>query len=275
MTRRSSPEILGKAPSRKAEPKTPKTKGEKRRATLALPPQRAFQYKGMHRLIPSLYSRDETLLSAIAANDAMLEDMILLDGVTNDRIQGEQRGLVGIGIHELMYGVPHAHIVNAAFTHASASGGRFNDATRGAWYAADELQTSMAEVAYHKARRLAEIIVPELPNQRPDLEVTTYDDWLADFRAEFHVLRPPEKFIEYLKPEPVPVCYTKSQSMAKTLLNGASNGIVYESVRRPKHLCVVCFRPALVYDPRRGSSFELTLKATEKGYTRKVRRIAA
>ena len=131
------------------------------------------------------------------------------------------------------------------------------------------------EVAYHKARRLAEIIVPELPEQRPDLEVTTYDDWLADFRAEFHMLHPREKFAEYLKPEPVPESYAKPQALARTLLNNASNGIVYESVRRPKHMCVVCFRPALVYDPRRGASFELTLKATEKGYTRKVRRIAA
>src|SRR5690242_19691412 len=123
---RSSPQVSRETLRRKA-------KGERRMATLALPPQRTFQYKRMHRLIPSLYSRDETLLSAIAENDAMLEDVILLDGVTNDRIQGEQRALVGIGIHELMYGVPHAHIVNAAFTHASASGGRFNDATRGAW----------------------------------------------------------------------------------------------------------------------------------------------
>jgi len=228
----------------------------------------------MHRLIPSRYSRDETVLSEIAGNDEMLDDIILLDGVTNDRIQGEQRGLAGIGVHELVYGIPHAHIVNAAFTHTSAEGGRFNDATRGAWYAADELNTSVAEVAYHKARRLAEIVVPELPDQRPDLEVTTYDDWLADFRAEFHVLRPRESFAEFLRPEPVPRCYTKSQELARKLLNDASNGFVYESVRRPRHYCLVCFRPALVYDPRRGASFELTLKASDSGYTRKVHRLA-
>ncbi len=239
-----------------------------------LPPRRTVQYRGMHRLIPSLYSRDETVLSEIADNETTLEDVILLDGVTNDRIQGEQRGLAGIGIHELVYGIPNAHIVNAAFTHAGMSGGRFNDATRGAWYAADELNTSVAEVAYHKARRLAEIVVPELPHRRPDLEVTTYDDWLADFRAEFHVLRPREKFAESLQPEPVPQCYATSQMLANLLLNGASNGIVYESVRRARHYCLVCFRPALVYNPRRGASLELTLKAGTEGYTHKVRRLA-
>ena len=241
---------------------------------MTAPPHRAVHYRGMHRLIPSLYSDNETVLSDIAEDDAMLEDFVLLDGVTNDRIQGEQRGLAGIGIHELVYGIPNAHIVNAAFTHSSAEGGRFNDATRGAWYAADELNTSVAEVAYHKARRLAEITVPELPDQRPDLEVTTYDDWLADFRAEFHVLRPREKFAEYLEGEPVPQCYARSQSLADVLLNDASNGVIYESVRRPRHYCLVCFRPALVYDPRRGASFELTLRASASGYTRRVRRLA-
>ncbi|HZP23380.1 MAG TPA: RES family NAD+ phosphorylase [Terriglobales bacterium] len=240
----------------------------------ALPQRRSFQQRGMHRLIPSRYSREETVLSEIIDNDAMLEDIILLDGVTNDRVQGEQHGLVGIGIHELVYGVPGAHIVNAAFTHAGAFGGRFNDPTRGAWYAADELNTSIAEVAYHKARRLAEIVVPELPEQRPDLEVTTYDDWLADFRAEFHVLQPREQFADFLQPEPLPQCYAASQTLARRLLQDASNGIVYESVRRPRHYCVVCFRPALVYDPRRGASLELTLKADLSGYTRKVRRLA-
>jgi len=239
----------------------------------AIPPRRAVHYRGTHRLIPSLYSRDETLLSEIADDDAMLEDLVLLDGVTNDRIQGEQRGLAGIGIHELVYGIPHAHIVNAAFTHASASGGRFNDATRGAWYAADELNTSVAEATYHKARRLAEIVVPELPGKRPNLEVTTYDDWLADFRAEFHVLRPREKFAEILQPEPVPACYARPQELARKLLNEASNGLVYESVRRPKHFCLVCFRPALVYDVRRAASFEITFKASGSGYTHKVRRL--
>jgi len=228
----------------------------------------------MHRLIPSLYSRDETVLSEIAANDTMLEDIVLLDGVSNDRIQGEQRGLGGIGIHELVYGIPNAHIVNAAFTHSSAAGGRFNDSTRGAWYATDELNTSVAEVAYHKARRLAEIVVPELPGQRPDLEVTTYDDWLADFRAEFHVLRPRENFAGYLQAEPVPQCYARSQALANVLLNDASNGVVYESVRRPRHYCLVCFRPALVYDTRRGASLELTLRASASGYRPRVRRLA-
>jgi hypothetical protein len=119
------------------------------------PPVLPFSLDGVHRLIPSLYSEAGTLLADIADSEEMLEDMILMDGATNNRIQGEQQGLIGISTYELVYGIPNAHIVNAAFTHTQEAGSRFNDHTRGAWYAAEELETSLAEVTYHKARRLA------------------------------------------------------------------------------------------------------------------------
>jgi hypothetical protein len=230
-----------------------------------------FTLDGFHRLIPSRYSEAGTVLADIADGEEMLEDIILLDGATNDRIQGEQQGLIGISTYELVYGIPNAHIVNAAFTHTNEAGSRFNDHTRGAWYAAEELETSLAEVTYHKARRLAEIVAPGLPGDRPDEEVSTFDDWLADFRSQFHALEPAEDFPECLQPEPVPQCYAASQQMARRLLQTQSNGLVYHSVRRKGFRCIVCFRPALVYNPRRGKRLEITFRATSNGYKHRVR----
>ena len=214
----------------------------------------------MNRLLPSPYSHGGTVWAEVADNDDMLQDLILLESATNDRVQGEQNGLSGISTYELVYGIPNAHIVNAAFTHASEVGARFNDHTRGAWYAAEELETSLAEVTYHKARRLSEIVVPELPDARPDREASTYDDWLADFRAAFHVLSPP-----------VPQCYAASQQMAGQLLNQQSNGIIYPSVRRRGSQCLVCFRPALIYNPRRSTQLEISFTASKSGYQHAVR----
>jgi RES domain len=230
------------------------------------PPAFAFELDSWHRLIPSRFSEAGTVLAEIADNDAMLADIILLDGATNDRIQGERQGLIGISTYELVYGIPNAHVVNAAFTHASETGGRFNDHTRGAWYAGEELATSIAEVTYHKARRLADIVVPELPGQRPDRESSTYDDWLADFRSTFHSLDPPEQFPDYLQPEPVPECYEAPQQLARHLLTAQSNGVVYNSVRRTASRCLACFRPALVYHPRQDQRLEITFTATATGY---------
>lgn len=211
------------------------------------------------------------MLAGIADTEQMLEEIVLLDGATNDRIQGEQQGLMGISTYELVYGIPNAHIVNAAFTHTNEAGSRFNDQTRGAWYAADEMETSIAEVTYHKARRLAEIIVPELAGERPDEDVSSYDDWLADFHSDFHVLEPASKFRDCLRPEPVPRCYAASQQMARRLLDMQSNGLVYPGVRRKGSRCLVCFRPALVYHPRRAARLEIRFKATKTGYEHQVR----
>lgn len=227
-------------------------------------------WEATHRLIPSRFSETGTVLSALADNSQELEDLILLDGATNDRIQGEQRGLVGISTYELVYGIPNAQIVNAAFTHTHESGSRFNDHTRGAWYAADRLEGSLAEVTYHKARRLGDIIVPEESNDRPSYDISTVDDWLADFRSQFHALEPTAEFSRYLQAEPIPACYVHSQALARELLHKGSNGITYPSVRHSASKCIVCFRPALVYNPRKSKRFEITLTASDMGYDHTV-----
>jgi hypothetical protein len=238
------------------------------------PPIERLDKKGMHRLIPSQYSESGTVLEEISDDDKMLEQLILLDGATNDRIQGEQSGLSGISTYELIYGIPNDYIIRAAFLHTSDAGGRFNDGTRGAWYAGDKIETSLDEVTYHKARRLAEIVVPELPGNVPDRETSTYDDWLADFHANFHVLEPLEKYIECFAPEPVPQCYADSQRLARNLIRKQSNGILYPSVRRKSGTCLVCFRPALVYEPRRGRRYQIRFTWERSRYKKSTQLVA-
>jgi hypothetical protein len=244
------------------------------------PTEVSFRFDGMHRLIPSRYSEpsafrgEATVLSAIADDEAMLDDITLLDGASNDRIRAERRGALGISTYELVYGIPNAHIVNAAYCYTSDEGARFSDHSRGAWYAADELDTALAEVTYHRARHLAEIIVPGLPGERPDADTSTYDDWLADFRTTFHELAPAGDYAEYLQPEPVPQCYLPGQRLAQRLLDAGANGILYPSVRRVDHLCVACFRPALVYNPRREARLAIRLENAGSEYAIHVSRVA-
>ena len=239
-----------------------------------IPPVRRIDRDGMHRLIPSRYSDGGTVLQDLADDDDMLEKLVRLDGATNDRIQGEQSGLVGISTYELVYGIPNAHIIRAAFLHPSPTGGRFNDSTRGVWYAGDKLETSLDEVGYHKARRLADMVVPDSPSGVPEEESSTYDDWLADFHADFHSLQPASDFADCLAPDPVPECYAESQKLARQLLRQQSNGIYYPSVRRKGGTCIGCFRPTLVYNVRRGARLEFRLLAGrrfEGGQVREVR----
>ena len=193
-----------------------------------------------HRLIPSRYS-DKSVLARLADSDQQLQELFELDGATNDRLLGEANLLPGISVHELLFGVAYAHIVNAAFTHAHPLGSRFNGPERGAWYTAFELQTAQAEVAFHKARELEEI-------KWTEPEPFTFDDYLADFRADFHDIRGDAAYADCLSP----TSYNNSQRLARELLASGSAGIVYPSVRRNGGTCIVCFRPALVTNVRKG-----------------------
>ena len=221
-----------------------------------------------HRLIPSRHSESGTVLSRLMEDEGSLSDLMELDGATNDRLLGEEGLLPGIGVHELLYGVRYAHIVNAAFTHAGPGGGRFNHSGRGAWYCGVERETSVAEVAFHKLRQLEEVDWAEE-------EVGTFDDYLADFATEMHDVRGSRPgYRRYLKAEPIPQCYAESQELAGTLLAEQSNGVVYPSVRLEGGTCIVCFRPTLVYHVRRGKRLELRLLAGrefEVGQVREVR----
>ena len=73
----------------------------------------------------------------------------------------------------------------------------------------------------------------------------------------------------------MPQCYAASQQMATRLLDEQSNGLFYPSVRRPGYFCLVCFRPALVYSPRRGQRLEITFRANATGYSHHVRPVSS
>jgi hypothetical protein len=231
-----------------------------------------LRVRDTHRLIPSKYSASKygdggTVLSRLTEDEATLNSLIELDGATNDRLLGEEGLLPGIGVHELVYGVSYAHIVNAAFTHASPAGGRFNNNRRGAWYAGIERETSVAEVAFHKLRQLEEI---EWPEEEP----STYDDYLADFAVGMHDLRGRRaEYQRYLQPDPIPECYAEPQHLASDILSRQSNGIIYTSVRRKGRSCLVCFRPALVYHVRQDARLEFSLRAGEKFDPKQVKEV--
>jgi RES domain-containing protein len=197
------------------------------------------------------------VLDLLAEEDhRLLDDLTELEGATNDRLLGEHGSLPGITPLELVSGFPLAQIVNASFTHANPLGGRFNNATRGAWYAAFEMQTAQAEVAFRRASELKEI------NWKLE-EKSIYVDYLADFRHEFHDICGDEDFRDCLDPD----SYAASQALGVQLLTSGSAGIVYPSVRHRlpnnESVCIACFRPPLVLNVREGVKVTLTFVETE------------
>jgi hypothetical protein len=216
---------------------------------MALPPVSLVRQFDTHRLVPSKRS-EASVLVRIADDDAHLKDVFDLDQATNDRLLAEAGAAPGIGPHELVFGVPYAAVVNAAFCHPHPLGARFNGPDRGAWYAAFEVETAQAEVSFHKSIELAEI------GQWHD--TVTYDDYLADFSTPLHDLRGDTTFADCLAPD----SYVASQELAERLLAAGSGGVVYPSVRREGGTCIACFRPPLVGHVRRDRTWRFTWEGT-------------
>jgi hypothetical protein len=199
------------------------------------------------RLIPSRFADvEDSVLAPLAEDGHVLRDLFELDNATNERLRGEYGGLPGIGVDELVFGVPNFRIINAAYTYPRPEGSRFNDGERGAWYCAFEVATSLAEITFHKTVEYHEI-------GRFDDSVT-YQTLLADFTSTFHDIRGIDSYTDCLDP----ASYIESQKLADVLLDAGSMGVIYPSVRHDGGICLACFRPALVGNVRKGQAYRLT-----------------
>ena len=217
------------------------------------PPTRQLRLTGACRLIPSLYPSRGILDTVVTPAD--LPAILELETWTNDRISTELGALHRIPMQEWVAGRPMASVIMAAFCHPRATGGRFNSAERGAWYAANSLEAAHAEVVYHRTLELAEVGVFET---RVQMRL-----YLADFHATFHDVRTnvPEN-----APYHDPASYTASQALARRLLADGSNGVIYRSVRHHAKgegsQCLACFRPSLVANVRIAAHFEYGWQGT-------------
>lgn len=209
----------------------------------------SIDQRDTHRLIPAQFADGGApVLARLTEDPKTLEGIFALDNATNDRLLAESRLSRGVDERELVFGIPSYRIINAAFCHPSPAGSRFNSADRGAWYASFELETSQAEVAYHRQLWLRETAWEEE-------DTADYLDYLADFRAEFHDLRASAEHAANHSDCLSPTSYAASQALASQLLEGGSAGIVYPCVRRAGGTCIACFRPVLVTNVRKGSVF--------------------
>lgn len=209
------------------------------------------------RLVPTLYPVTGILDTVSTAQD--LPFVFELESWTNDRISSELGLLHRIPPEEWVVHKPMASVIMAAFCHPRPGGGRFNGPERGAWYAGKSLDTAHAEVIYHRTTELAEIGVFETR-----LQMRLY---LANFDAPFHDVR--AKVPEYF-PLHDPISYTASQALGRELLAAGSNGILYQSVRRPGGECLACFRPKLVQDVRPDNHYEYRWEGKRKPSIRRL-----
>jgi RES domain-containing protein len=197
------------------------------------------------RLVSTARLRPPVLERLVSADDAAA--LAEIEGATSQRLLAERRGAGGIGRDEFLHGVPYANFVNAAFAYwKPRESNRFN-ATRGAWYAALEVETCIREVAYHMAEFLARS--SELKG------AVEYAEMFASMAGEFVDLRQTSGH-PCLDPDPA-VGYPIGNAIADAARAQGLNGVIYPSVRRPEGTCIVALRPHAVQSVAPGAIYRL------------------
>ena len=130
-------------------------------------------------------------------------------------------------------------MIMAAFTHLNPMGSRFSDGSWGVYYAADTLETAVAEVSYHRALFLA-----RTAEEAIDIDLR----WIqADLMDKLHDLR--GQGADWAAIYDPKHCGA-SQDLGRALRAGSSPGIAYDSVRRLEGQCAAVFKPRSLSNAR-------------------------
>jgi hypothetical protein len=203
-------------------------------ATAARPVRFAPCYRIVASRLPTIH------LFERVADPADWDALYELESLTNPRIRNEVGELHLVPRADRVSG-PNASIVMAPFTHLSPQGTRFTDGRFGAYYAAESIDTAVAETRFHRENFLRATAQPPI-----ELEMRCY---LADVACELHDLRGRRIELPHIYD---PMSYAASQKLGAALRAAGANGVAFDSVRRAGGECVAVFRPRLVQNVRQG-----------------------
>ena len=189
-----------------------------------------------HRLIASRFPTVGLYDQVAGAAD--LDVVFAIEALTNPRVRQELGQLSLVPPADRVAG-PGATLIMAAFTHLNPLGSRFSNGSWGVYYAADSLDTAVAEVSYHRGLFLA-----RTSEEAIDIDLR----WLhADLMDKLHELRGQGASMPAVYD---PGRYGAGQDLARTLRALGSQGIVYDSVRWPQGHCAAVFRPRALSNAR-------------------------
>jgi len=173
------------------------------------------------------------LFERVSGPDQGISDaLIALEQLTNPRLRDEIGEIALVPAEHRVAG-PSATYVMAPFTHVNRRGSRFADGSFGAYYAASELETAIAETIHHFEKYALDSADPPRSEDMRVL-VGAFDAEVADLTAE-----PEPHRIKLLDPD----SYAASQAWGSALRDAGQSGIFFPSVRRPGGSCVVAFWP--------------------------------
>jgi len=201
------------------------------------------RWRPCYRLIPSRFPTVGLFDRIAEPRD--LDVVMQIEMLTNPRVRDEIGQVQLVPPDERISG-PGSTPIMAAFCHLNPDGSRFSDGQYGVYYAADTVDTAVAEVSHHRALFLARTAEPAL-----DIDLRLI---AADLDAPLHDLRP----LRGRQPAVYdPQHYGVSQALGRTLRSVGSWGVLYHSVRHAGGLCAGVFRPKALSHARQSRHLAL------------------
>lgn len=194
----------------------------------------AIDWSTSCRLVASRYP-PVGLFDAVA-DAADLDVVFEIEALGNPRLRQEAGELSLVPAEHRISG-PGTTPIMSAFTHLNPEGSRFSDGTWGVYYAANDLDTAVAEVGHHRARFLARTAEPAI-----DIDLRCYR---VPVRATLVDLRGRRARADVLDP----AGYAASQAFGRARRDAGDAGIVHPSVRRRGGECVALFTPRATVPP--------------------------
>ena len=156
-------------------------------------------------------------------------------------------------------GGPGASWLMAPFVHVSVDRpSRFSRGRFGVLYAGREFETALIETTHHHARFMAR-------TKEPAGWTSQFREVVLDIDGRLHDLRGDGPgFAAALDPDD----YGEAQALGEQLRRGASEGLVYRSVRNPGGECAGLFYPDLASNPRQGRHLDYHWDGTRVDFFR-------
>jgi hypothetical protein len=208
-----------------------------------IPALRRTCWRPSWRLVSSRFPPAGLFDRVSSADD--LEIVMEIEGLTNDRLRQELGQIALVPEEDRIYG-PGTTPIMATFTHLNGEGSRFTDGSYGVYYAANTIETAVAETRFHRSRFLAATREPPI-----EIDMRSY---ASDIDADLHDIAGLQATLPDIY-APDPDKYGPAQAFARTLRDAGSNGIVYSSVRNPGGECIAVFRPRLLQPVIQGKHY--------------------
>jgi RES domain len=193
------------------------------------PPRSPLSWQPSYRIVPSRFPPIQ-LFERVAANED-LDAVMAVESLTNPRLRMELGALELVPKQDRVSG-PGTAAIMAPFVYLNPTGSRFSDGSYGVYYAANRLDTAIAETVFHREAFLAATREPPM-----QLDMRVY---LADVAAELHDLRALSVELAAIYD---PDNYLAAQDLARRLRATGTEGFVYRSVRDADGECVALMRP--------------------------------